>query len=308
MTNDDRIIEQAAAWHAASSEDAMDWDGFTDWLEADARHRFAYDEIALTDIVVGDHRDLLANLTAPIQVAPVRSRPRLGWAGGAVAAALVAIVAVPQFIRDPEAVYATQGTVREFDLKGGTHVVLAPHSRLTSARDDTRLALDGGAWFAVAHDPSRRLEIAAGPVTISDIGTRFDVQTSGATTRVAVAEGQVSATAAALDRPLTVASGQALAFDGEAGTATLRRVSPGAVGGWRRAQLDFSEAPLSLVVADLERYAGVHVAISKALRGRRFSGSLNIRDGAAAARDLAGLMGLALRADGRGYRLEPAGG
>ena len=62
MTEHDRIIEQAAAWHVASSDDAIDWDGFTAWLEADPRHRTAYDEIALTDAVVLDHRDILADV------------------------------------------------------------------------------------------------------------------------------------------------------------------------------------------------------------------------------------------------------
>ena len=36
---DQSILEQAAAWHAACARDDMDWDGFTAWLEADARGR-----------------------------------------------------------------------------------------------------------------------------------------------------------------------------------------------------------------------------------------------------------------------------
>lgn len=308
MTEHDDIFDSAAAWHAASTDDAMDWDGFTSWLEADPRHRLAYDEVALADTAVAEHRTSLQRAEPANDVgAEPRSRPRLAWAGGAIAAALVAVLAISPVMREPATTYATQDASRTIALEDGSQVVLAPHSTLEARSGDTRLALAGGAYFAVPHDPSRRLEIAAGPVTISDIGTRFDVQASPTDVRVAVAEGQVSAAAAALDRPLTVAAGQALVFDGQAGTATLRRVVPATVGGWRRGQLTFSDAPLALVVADLERYAGVHVAISKSLRGRRFSGSLNIRDGGAAARDLAGLMGLALRAYGNGYRLEPAG-
>ena len=33
----DIIAQEAAAWHAASFDDDMDWDGFTAWLEADPR-------------------------------------------------------------------------------------------------------------------------------------------------------------------------------------------------------------------------------------------------------------------------------
>lgn len=309
MTGQDEILDSAAAWHAASTDDAMDWDGFTRWLEADPRHRLAYDEIALADAAVVEHRDALRR-AEPANDVGSRSfvRPRLAWAGSAMAAALVAVLAISPLMRDPMTAYTTLDASRTITLQDGSQVILAPHSRLETRSGDTRLALAGGAYFAVPHDPSRRLEIAAGPVTISDIGTRFDVQASAEDVRVAVAEGQVIAGAAALDRPLRIAAGQALSIDGKAGTATMRSVVPASVGGWRQAQLTFNDTALTLVVADLERYVGVHVAIPKNLRDRRFSGSLNIRDGNAAARDLAGLMGLALRADGSGYRLESAGG
>ena len=308
MTDYDRILDSAATWHAASMDDAMDWDGFTRWLETDPRHRLAYDEVALADAAVIEHRAALhrPEPANDVEITP-RSRPRLAWAGGAIAAALVVVLAISPIMRDPATTYATQDASRTIALQDGSQVILAPHSTLEARRGDTRLALVGGAYFAVPHDPSRQLEIAAGPVTISDIGTRFDVQASTTDVRIAVAEGEISAVAASLDRPLTVAAGQALEFYGDERAATLRRVASATVGGWRRGQLTFSDAPLALVVADLQRYAGVHVAVSKSLRDRRFSGSLNIRDGGAAARDLAGLMGLALRADGNGYRLELAG-
>ena len=49
-----RIEEEAAAWQVASVNDDMDWDGFTRWLEADPRHRRAFDEAALADTLVDD--------------------------------------------------------------------------------------------------------------------------------------------------------------------------------------------------------------------------------------------------------------
>ena len=55
-----RIEEEAAAWQVASANDDMDWDGFTRWLEADPRHRRAFDEVALADTLVDDHRESLA--------------------------------------------------------------------------------------------------------------------------------------------------------------------------------------------------------------------------------------------------------
>jgi transmembrane sensor len=45
----DRIYEEAAGWLVRQQDDAMDWEGFTLWLEADPRHRAAYDDLALLD-------------------------------------------------------------------------------------------------------------------------------------------------------------------------------------------------------------------------------------------------------------------
>ena len=40
------IDEAAARWHLAQADDDMDWSAFTEWLEADPRHRDAYDAMA----------------------------------------------------------------------------------------------------------------------------------------------------------------------------------------------------------------------------------------------------------------------
>ena len=91
----DRIVAEAAAWHAASDTDDMDWDGLTLWLEADPRHALAYDQMMLTGAIVDDHRETLApriampaNDSEAAPAAPRRAK-WLGWGGGAVAAAAV---------------------------------------------------------------------------------------------------------------------------------------------------------------------------------------------------------------------------
>jgi transmembrane sensor len=74
MSNDeDRIITEAAAWYAATDDDAMDWTAFTLWLEADPRHSCAYDEVALAVSLIDEHGPAL--LSAGI--AGRSGRPRL---------------------------------------------------------------------------------------------------------------------------------------------------------------------------------------------------------------------------------------
>lgn len=305
--NDDRIFEQAAHWHEASAGDDMDWDGFTSWLEADPRHRKAYDEIALTDVLVAEHASALQPRadTGEAVAAPPR-RPWRRWAGGAIAAGLVALLALTQWPSEHTAIYRTDARSSEIALDDGSMITLAPRSRLEiRGGDQDRLALSGGAYFDIRHDPARNMTIAAGPLEVRDIGTRFDLQVDGQAVRLAIADGQVRVSGRALGEAVGVAAGQKLLFDPTGAPPRLGRIMPEAVGAWRLGTLDYQSAPLPLVVADLERYAGIRITLAEALDKRTFSGSLVIGNGKSAVRDLGQLMGLEVRADGDLYRLEP---
>lgn len=307
----DRIVSEAAAWHAASDTDEMDWDGLTLWLEADPRHAAAYDQMMLTGAIIDDHRETLApRIAKPAndeEAAPPAPRRAkwLGWGGGAVAAALVATLLMPRLAEPDPAVYVTGGTTRSIALDDGSRIELAPHSRLEVAgsRQD-RLALSGGAWFDIRHDPGRERAITADGLTISDIGTRFDVQTAAAGVRVAVADGRVKVSGARLSRSIELVRGNSLQVDGRTHIAKVRAVAGEQIGAWRSGRLSYDGAPLALVAADLSRYAGVKVVVADAVAARQFSGTLVIGDGQAALRDLSRLMGLRLDRRDDGYRLE----
>jgi transmembrane sensor len=307
---EERVIAEAAAWHVASGRDDMDWDEFTMWLAADPGHRAVYEEIALTDAALVSHRERLAPLVLELAEAsprPIRRKWPL-WTGGAIAATLVAILAVPQFMVAQPETFATGAARQTIALGDGSSIVLAPHSRLTlSGRHKDQLALEGGAYFDIRHDPQRPLAIRAKELEIGDIGTRFEVQTNGRAVRVEVAQGQVEVRGDALGQPVELAAGRRILFDPAHGLATIAAVAASDVGEWREGRLSYDAAPLSLVASDLARYAGVAVAVPPALSGRRFSGTLSINDGNSAVRDLAQLMGLGLSRDAGAYRLSDPG-
>ena len=312
MTEVERIEADAITWHLASEGEAFDWDAFTAWLEADPRHRAAYDEVALADALIGDHAAAVfpseaANDDAPLPArSPVR---RWGWAGGGLAAALIALVAIPPLMWDAAVTYTTAAQARTIALNDGSQIVLSPRSTLTIAdRGQTRLALAGDAVFDIRHDPSRSLTIAAGPVELRDIGTRFAVQASSGVVRVAVSDGTVEVASEALDQPVSLRAGRKLYYDAKAGSATVEPVATQDVGSWRQHQLTYRAAPLALVAADLARYAGLKLTVPAELAERRFSGTLSIDDGQTALRDLAQLMQLHLVRVAGGYRLSAAGG
>lgn len=317
MSRDDDITyAEASRWHAMSADDSMDWDGFTLWLEADPRHQQAYDAVALGDALIAEHGDSLraafpaaepvgvpANDDMPAPTPAFRNWKR--WAGTAIAASLVAMLALPQLTSAPVRTYATEGGSRVIALDDGSSVTLAPHSRLkVEGRDQERLALDGGAWFDIRHDPSRQMEIQAGDVRIADIGTRFDVQETADQVRVEVAQGKVRVGSDALARPINLVEGHGLLYDAKAGSALVRPIGQDAAGEWRSGRLTYDSTPLPLVAADLSRYAGVQVTVAQDLRSRQFSGTLVIGDGDAALRDLAQLLDVELRRSPAGYVLD----
>ena len=105
------IHEAAARWHCAQQHDDMKWRGFTTWLEADPRHRLAYDEIALLDARIDATLPIpSAGMGAPEM--PMRRFPR--WAiGSGIAVAAAVTLAVGIGIQDvqPEAPAARLATL-----------------------------------------------------------------------------------------------------------------------------------------------------------------------------------------------------
>lgn len=309
-TDRDPIAEQAVRWHVAASGDDMDWDAFTQWIEASADHRARYREVALADARLMELRDGVRQAMVDNEHTPITHTraARWGWGLGAVAAIVVAALTLPQLLHEPEVVYATDAQTRTIALADGSQAILAPRSRLTIIGADQRhMRLDGAAWFAIRHDPARNLEIAAGPVVIRDIGTSFDVHVDGSLARVSVAVGRVSVTSAALEAPLTLQRGKELLYNSAAGLAETRTIDPATPGSWRSGELRYTQAPLSLVALDLDRYAGIHLSIPPELRDRRFTGILTVKDAEATKRDLTQLLGLTLVHGADGDRLSTSG-
>ena len=289
-------MREAVAWHALLSRADADWDGFTAWLEADPANSRAYDTVALGDALVDEHRDTLSGLLAAPALAPWWRRRGVlsGALGGAIAASLTALLVVPA-VRGP----ATQswqtkaGESRTIAFADGAEATLAPGTKL--AATGGMLTLDGTAFFAIRHDPSRAVTITAHGVTVSDVGTRFDMAADRDGVRVAVAEGEV-AVAPVGQAAVPVSAGHRVLVAG--GKVETSLATTGDVAAWRSGRLVYDSVPLSLVAADIARYAGGRVTVDPGDAGRRFSGAMAIGDRVTMARSLAVLMGLDAKVDG----------
>lgn len=292
---DDRIIDEALAWHQALDRDDVDWDAYALWLEADPVHRHAIDEIALTGRIVDAHADgLQPRHPTETELAPRPTVSRRGWLYGSIAAALALVVGVPAFWphAQPDAIYATaRGETRQVTLAQGIVVDLSSATQLVAkGGDPTRLELaQGAAYFQVAHDPQRTLSIKAGDYSVQDIGTAFSLNLTTEAVAVAVAEGQLSV-AAQDAQPTKVSAGEQLIAARGAQSARVMPVRTTDVGSWRRGRLIYNNTPLGIVAADIARYSGKTITVDPAISNRPFSGVLAIGDGSRLLVNLSDLM------------------
>lgn len=310
--SDDELQEQAQRWHAAAAREDCDWQEFSAWLEASPRHRQAYDDAAILEARIARHA---AALRASTPMAAYRPRARRSWRGVAVAAGIALLGLVAYFVvpawqaGNPRSFVAQTGGSTTLSLAGGVQVVLAPGSALNvGGRNDSRLRLDGDAWFDVPHDPDRQLTIAVGPFELRDIGTRFEVVNSGSLLKVAVAEGQVGVVLPGSAGPVTVRAGQRLLVAGDPPIAEYGEVAAADVAGWREGRLVFRNEPLSLVALQLGRHAGLTVTVDPSVAQRRFSGVFTIGDGSRLVAQLAQIMDLRARREGSAVLLLAADG
>jgi transmembrane sensor len=305
--NDDAITEEALVWRAKLARDDADWHGYTIWLEADPRHRAAYNRLDLIDAALAEHRENVTRLLqSPRPSAPIigRLRRSAGFVGGGIAAAIALFVTIPM-IRDTASVRSYEagaGSKRVVVLADDLSVTLGPASRiLVAGKGAERIELTAGeAFFDVRHDPARTLTVSAGDFSISDIGTRFSVNLAGKALRVGVSQGTVSISSPRT-QTVDVVAGKQLLSAGD--RFTLSPVAVTDVGSWRSGRLSYSDAPLSMVAADISRYSGRPVVIDASLELAHFSGSLAIGDGSRLLTDLATVVGARVRREKDGDHL-----
>jgi transmembrane sensor len=309
---DERLLDEAIAWHHALEGDDADWDGYAQWLDADPLHREAYDEIALLDRQVDDHAGELQRLIRPPPALIEERRThwtRRPWIYGSVAAVLAIAVGVPALQHAPaDAVYMTgAGQTRTIAFANGASVELAPSTRLVAMGGDPgRLELaKGEAYFDVTHDPSRTLSIQAGDYKVTDIGTKFAMNLASEAVTVGVAEGNVSV-AANEGEPTRVAAGEQLIARRADHSARKMTVASKDVGSWRHGRLVYNDAPIAVVAADLSRYSGKTVTVDPTLADREFSGVLVVGDGSKLFDTLSGLMAISYDQQGSAVRLVAA--
>jgi transmembrane sensor len=266
------------------------------WCQADAGNLAAFEKLQQ------DWQDTAGFKTAPdlLQVLPVvpaphrdrwsfsrsRSSRALRWAAAAclmiavslgyrilhripVREVIVATHQEPATLPDGSSLLLSAKAVAEVDFSGVIRdVVLRP---------------DSEAFIKVHHDKSRPFTVRAGALTVTAVGTAFDVQREADRVTVTVEEGTIVAAAVGLKGPLQwrVSAGYQVKYSEDLRTAVVSRVDTQSALRWRDGELAYDDAPLEAVIADINRYSTVSVTVRdpKLLRlhftGTVFVSSLN---------------------------------
>lgn len=292
---DEQLLLEAADWwtrlrdpHGSGSEVVMRL--WLDWVAQDESHLAAFEYVndfggRLGTLDAAARRQLLDEFAS----APLPSRR--WWLATAAAAALVLAVGGGLLLRGRaagegmlQATYASvTGQNRDIVLADGSKVTLGGASRMSVrfANGERQATLEAGeAYFQVVHDARHPFEVAAGGITVRDIGTSFDVRRTDGEVAVAVTQGQVRvAVSGDTARVLDAGAEQRVVWNAGTHALSLGTTTPGQAAGWRSNRLEFVDEPLAVVIASVNRYSSKPVRLDGASLARlSFTGTVHADD------------------------------
>lgn len=222
------------------------------WLEQSPAHRMEYEATQRTWRAL-DH-------LAPAEE-PRAARRNNKWTWGLGLAATVAMTFVAVQALITKDVYQTQvAEHRELILPDRSRVQLGARSivKIDFSNEHRKVKLLAGeAFFSIAKDATRPFVVDAGVSTVTAIGTAFNVRRYENTVTVEVAEGSVRLGNAASN----LKPGQEASMDADGRVMALRTTPLESVAAWRIGRHSYIDEPLSLIVADLNRYSSRRVTI-----------------------------------------------
>ncbi len=154
-------------------------------------------------------------------------------------------------------------------LADGTTISLAPATRLDVPSDyaagDRTVRLDGEAVFDVVHNAQHPFRVRAGHITLTDVGTRFDVRAyaTDRAIRAAVIDGSVALSGA------TLVPGDVATVDSTDALFIHHVGDVAAFTAWQSGRLVFRDATLAEVARTLSRWYAADVQVADTLIGRR---------------------------------------
>lgn len=191
----------------------------------------------------------------------------------------------------------SDGSTVMLDAGSEVGVEYAAHSR--------RLSLPRGhAFFRVAHDRARPFIVDLGGLTVTALGTAFDISNDGGTRRISLTEGRILVKDMS-GRAVGMKAGSQLIADGAGWRIEDRDL--GVERAWASRRHLFDETPLGDAAATMNRYTAHMLLIDPRLTTRPVNGVFAFGDTEGFARAIAALNeDIALTSDGGVLRMIPA--
>lgn len=282
---DGRVHDEARAWVIRLADEPEAEAACAEWRAADPAHEAAWREVSavwnaapsLGTLIGDDWRDEVERIgDSPFG----RARHWALRGGGrvvlplAMAASLVLAIVLPQRgAPAPLEVRTAIAETRVVPLEDGSRMTLGARSdaQVRFASTEREVVLESGqAFFEVAHDADRPFIVLAGNAEIRVTGTRFDVRRSGDNVQISVLEGRVEVRRRQVDAPRPAGSPAVVLTAGERSsleggqTFTPEQRAPVTPGEWRSGRLYYSEARVSDIVADVQRYSDRPIRLASA--------------------------------------------
>ena len=168
---------------------------------------------------------------------------------------------------------ALNGEIKLISLSDGTTICLNAGSRLSypdKFKQNTReVTLTGEAFFKVAHNSSKPFIIHSGKIKTTVLGTSFNIKayTEDKAIKVTVVSGKVGVLSTAAKQPaMLLTPNMQLVYTKIGKTMVTEKIDDAsAVISWQQGKLQYHNAPLSDVLADVQRKYNVVIKADKNL-------------------------------------------
>lgn len=174
--------------------------------------------------------------------------------------------------------------LRRVPLPDGSTVTMGPDSAISVQFSKTGRSVDllsGMAFFEVAKDSARPFAVHTGGLSVTALGTAFDVSSDAGVVSVSVDHGLVEARAPDLSPSGAerLGEGQWLSFDLSSHSVNRGEREPFQIARWRKGMIVAEMETVSAVVARISRWQAGQVVIADPFLGERLvSGVFDLSD------------------------------
>jgi transmembrane sensor len=288
-------VNEWLRWCDEDPENLVVFEAFQrDWRDLDAlKVNAGAEKSVLASRGVNDDLNLSAGQTQALlqqeihsfSISRVRWRKLMVPVAACLALIALAIILLPREreVSIPLQQVAAMQTNRAATLPDGSRVILSAQTSINVDFNGSKRDLElsaGEAYFKVKHDRHHPFVVHAGDISVTAVGTAFDVRRESNGVTVTVEEGTVEIAGNVLAKKGLPAmwraeAGYQLTYSSQGRTAMITSVDTPNALDWRSGELAYVWEPLGTVIEDLNRYSKRKIIIQDpAIAELRFTGTV----------------------------------